>query len=53
MASSIAQRGVRENWSVDSILATTLVTLAASTSLLGVALIIIGKLRYDTFITSL
>jgi hypothetical protein len=53
MAGTIADRGVHEGWGVDAILATTLVSLALSTSALGVALIIIGQLRYPSAVCCL
>ncbi|GLE00208.1 hypothetical protein PINS_up008935 [Pythium insidiosum] len=53
MASSVVQ-GLREHphqhFSMEEVIATTLFTLAASTALLGVALIITGKLRIASFV---
>ncbi|KAJ0409421.1 hypothetical protein P43SY_002311 [Pythium insidiosum] len=53
MASSVVQ-GLRQHpeqqFSMEEVIATTLFTLAASTALLGVALIITGKLRIASFV---
>jgi MFS superfamily sulfate permease-like transporter/CRP-like cAMP-binding protein len=53
IATSIVKAGQEQKWSNEDILATVLVTLSLSTSLLGVALMIIGKLKLASLVSYL
>ena len=53
MATSIAVLGLEEGWDASTIVATTLVATAASTCLLGMALVVIGRLRLASLVSYL
>jgi MFS superfamily sulfate permease-like transporter/CRP-like cAMP-binding protein len=53
MATSLATFGLQHNWSMPSVVATTLFGIAAATALLGVSLVLIGKLKLASLVSYL